>query len=75
MRTAVPEHRPPTGPSAFHAGVLLALLASGCTNDKTIGVRHEAPAVTITSPSEGSSFYQGQSIHFEALAQVFDSRR
>ena len=51
---------------------LLAILMAGCSNDKTVGVRHEPPAVTITSPSEGTTCFQGQSVRFEALAQVFD---
>ncbi|NOY24627.1 MAG: hypothetical protein GXP62_02035 [Oligoflexia bacterium] len=64
-----------TGATSMPVGALLVLLgglSAGCGNDKSLGVLHEPPAVTITSPSEGASFFQGESVRFEALAQVFD---
>ncbi len=58
--------------SSVRALAVVAVLGAGCS-DKTVGVRHEPPAVTITSPSEGTSVFQGESVHFEATAQVYDS--
>ncbi|MCB9778817.1 MAG: hypothetical protein H6742_09660 [Alphaproteobacteria bacterium] len=63
--------RPP-GPSRL-AIPLVGLLLAGCSDKGTLGIRHEPPAVTIQSPSDGSSFFEGQSVRFEALVQTFDS--
>ncbi len=53
---------------------LLLLMAAGglvACSDKGVTIHHEPPAVTIRSPADGSRFYQGESIRFEALATVF----
>jgi len=47
------------------------LLALGC-QDKTINVLQEPPAVTVQEPSEGTSFYTGQTILFKAKIQTYD---
>lgn len=54
------------------AAACLALLLAGCSSDKNVGILHQPPAVTISSPSEGASFFEGESIRFEALAQTSD---
>ncbi len=72
----MPSLRPaaPAQPDArrLRALSVVAVLVAGCSDKGTLNVRHEPPAVTITSPSEGTSVYQGQAIRFEALAQTFD---
>lgn len=71
MPSSVPSHRH-ASPAPAAGVALLAMLMAGCNGDKTVNIRHEPPAVTITSPSEGARFFQGQSVRFQALAQVFD---
>jgi hypothetical protein len=57
-------------PVALRSFLAVAVLA-GC-NDQKLGVVSEPPAVTITSPSEGSSLYEGATTSFQALAETFD---
>ena len=68
--------------SIFHATLqtnasggwlLVATLLAACGNNGKFSVIHEPPAVTITSPTPGSTFYAGELVNFQALAQVYDT--
>ena len=50
------------------AGIGLVSVLMGC-RETGVKVYHEPPSVTVTSPSDGSFFYVGQSIQFIALVQ------
>jgi hypothetical protein len=41
--------------------------------DNELKVVHDPPVVSITEPSEGSTFYEGQAILFKALVQTSDA--
>jgi hypothetical protein len=47
------------------------LLSLAC-QDKTLNVLQEPPAVTVQEPSDGTSFYTGQTILFKAKVQTYD---
>ena len=63
--------RPPAGLRAS-ATLAFAALTLGCSDNK-LGVVRNPPAVTITAPTPGSQFYEGQNIEFEALVEAYDS--
>ena len=48
------------------------LLAAACSSDKTVGIRHEPPSVTMVEPSEGSLFYAYESVTFRAQVETYD---
>ena len=57
----------------FEAGSVVAILSLavatlGC-NDQKIGIVARPPSVTITSPAANSTFYEGQTIEFQALVE------
>jgi len=49
------------------------LAAVACRSDKTIGIRHEAPAVQIVEPADSSTFYAFDPVLFTAQVEVFGS--
>ncbi len=53
-------------------GALLPLITLGCSDQK-LGVVSRPPAVTITAPTPGTVFYEGQNIEFQALVEPYDS--
>lgn len=65
--------RRPFAPWPSPSPLLVVLAATGLVacSDKGVSIHHEPPAVTIRSPADGASFFQGESIRFEALATVF----
>ena len=54
------------------ATLVFATLTLGCSDNK-LGVVRNPPSVTITAPTPGSQFYEGQNIEFEALVEPYDS--
>ena len=53
--------------TGFVAGLATAF-ALGC-RETGVKIYHEPPSVTITSPSDGTNYYAGESIEFIALVQ------
>ena len=54
--------------TGFVAGLALTAFALGC-RETGVKIYHEPPSVTITSPSDGTNYYAGESIEFIALVQ------
>jgi hypothetical protein len=50
---------------------LIAFVAA-CSSDKTIGIRHEPPSVTMVEPSDGSRFFAYESVIFRAQVETYD---
>ena len=44
------------------AGLWVAVCAFGC-RETGVKIYHEPPSVTITSPSDGTNYYAGESIN------------
>lgn len=59
------------GPTPRVAWLLLALPLVAACSDKTVTVLKQPPAVTITNPSSGSTFFEGEAIDFEALVETY----
>jgi hypothetical protein len=60
-------------PMSARTGVLIALaLSISCSSDKSVGIRHSPPAVSITKPADDTDFYVHEDVWFTAEVTTRD---